>query len=135
MEHWLSRTEALIGTEQTQRLQQAKVAILGLGGVGAAAAEAICRAGVGNILLMDHDIVDITNINRQLFATTKTVGQEKCLAAAPVSYTHLPACSCLLCQKFFIVQIDLLQKFFWLAALLLKEKGGCILLYLTFGTQ
>lgn len=101
MEHWLSRTEALIGTEQTQRLQQAKVAILGLGGVGAAAAEAICRAGVGNILLMDHDIVDITNINRQLFATTKTVGQEKCLAAAQRLQNINPDCKLTVHQTFY----------------------------------
>ena len=53
--NWLQRTELLIGSEGLARLQSARVAILGLGGVGSAAAEALCRAGVGHLLLIDHD--------------------------------------------------------------------------------
>ena len=101
MGNWLARTEALIGTKQTQTLKQSKVAILGLGGVGGAAAEAICRAGIGNILLMDHDTVDITNINRQLFATTETIGQEKCLAAAQRLHSINPDCNLTIHQTFY----------------------------------
>ena len=63
------------------KLQRATVAILGLGGVGGAAAEAICRMGVGRIILVDSDTVDRSNLNRQLFATADMVGQSKCLAA------------------------------------------------------
>lgn len=58
------------------------MAVLGLGGVGGAAAEAICRSGVGAMLLADYDKVDITNLNRQLIAVTSTVGHDKTEAAA-----------------------------------------------------
>ena len=82
MQHWLSRTELLIGSEALHTLQHTKIAILGLGGVGGAAAEAVCRAGVGSMLLADCDTVDLTNLNRQLIATTHTVGMPKTQAAA-----------------------------------------------------
>ena len=75
--NWLQRTELLIGSEGLARLQSARVAILGLGGVGSAAAEALCRAGVGHLLLIDHDRVDLTNLNRQLVATREVVGWRK----------------------------------------------------------
>ena len=78
---WLIRTETLIGAQKMDKLQRATVAILGLGGVGGAAAEAICRMGVGRIILVDSDTVDRSNLNRQLFATADMVGQSKCLAA------------------------------------------------------
>lgn len=67
----------LIGQEAFNKLQSAKVAIFGLGGVGSFAAEAIARAGVGEIDLFDGDIVDVTNINRQLVALDDTVGRPK----------------------------------------------------------
>lgn len=82
MEKWYSRTEILIGKQEFQNLNKAKVAIIGLGGVGGACAESLCRAGIGTLYLMDHDTIDITNINRQLIATTKTVGQYKANALA-----------------------------------------------------
>lgn len=75
--NWLQRTELLIGSDGLARLQSARVAILGLGGVGSAAAEALCRAGVGHLLLIDHDRVDLTNLNRQLVATREVVGWRK----------------------------------------------------------
>ncbi|MBR2579161.1 MAG: ThiF family adenylyltransferase, partial [Clostridia bacterium] len=71
------RTEMLIGEEAFNKLQSAKVGIFGLGGVGSFAAEAIARAGVGEIDLFDGDVVDITNINRQLVALDDTVGRAK----------------------------------------------------------
>ncbi|SFR03019.1 tRNA threonylcarbamoyladenosine dehydratase [Desulfoscipio geothermicus] len=77
MSHRFDRTEMLIGRAGLEKLAASKVAIFGLGGVGSFAAEALCRAGVGYFLLVDHDVVDVTNINRQLHALTGTVGEPK----------------------------------------------------------
>ena len=78
---WLLRTQALFGEETVKRLQNATVAVLGLGGVGGSAAEALCRMGVGTLILVDKDTVDVTNLNRQLLATTASVGVDKVEAA------------------------------------------------------
>lgn len=72
-----SRMEAIIGTENTRRLQKAHIAVIGLGGVGSWAAEALARCGIGTLTLVDGDTVDPTNINRQLYALHSTVGQSK----------------------------------------------------------
>ncbi|MGN1270679.1 MAG: ThiF family adenylyltransferase [Clostridia bacterium] len=72
-----SRTEMLIGEEGIKKLSNAKVAIFGIGGVGSYVAEALARCGVGSFILVDNDKVTITNINRQIIATTKTIGQYK----------------------------------------------------------
>lgn len=72
-----NRTETLIGSAALKRLAQKRVCIFGVGGVGSFAAEAIARAGVGRIDLFDRDVVDITNINRQLIALQSTVGCPK----------------------------------------------------------
>jgi len=72
-----SRTELLIGKDGVEKLQKAKVAIFGIGGVGSYALEAIARAGVGHIVIVDYDKYDITNINRQLGATHLTIGKYK----------------------------------------------------------
>ncbi len=77
MTNIFSREEIMIGKEGLEILQKAKVIILGIGGVGSFAAEALTRAGIGHLILVDHDIVDITNINRQLLATQRTVGKIK----------------------------------------------------------
>lgn len=71
------RTRLLIGQSGLTRLQQSHVLIAGVGGVGSFAAEALARAGVGTLTLLDHDTVDITNLNRQIHATSKTIGQPK----------------------------------------------------------
>ena len=63
---WLSRTELLLGQERLKKLQKAHVLIAGLGGVGAYAAEQLCRAGVGEMTIIDGDVVELTNKNRQL---------------------------------------------------------------------
>lgn len=73
----LSRMQIVIGDACIERLKRAHVAVFGLGGVGSFAAEAIARAGVGSITLVDKDIVDASNINRQLYALHSTVGQKK----------------------------------------------------------
>ncbi len=77
MLHQFSRNELAIGKEGLEKLQNTTVAILGVGGVGSFAAEACARSGVGRIVLVDKDNVDITNINRQLVAYLSTVGKSK----------------------------------------------------------
>lgn len=77
MEPWQERTHILIGNEGVERLKSATVAVIGLGGVGAYAAEMLCRAGVGRLVLLDSDIVSISNKNRQLIAMDTTLGQQK----------------------------------------------------------
>lgn len=72
-----SRTELLIGKEGMERLANARVAIFGIGGVGGYAVEALARSGVGTLDLIDDDKVCLTNINRQIIATRKTVGKYK----------------------------------------------------------
>ena len=71
------RTEALIGTENLNKLQKASVIVFGIGGVGGHAAEALVRAGVGSITLVDNDRVSISNLNRQLIALSSNVGRMK----------------------------------------------------------
>ena len=72
-----SRTELLIGEEGVQKLQNAKIAIFGIGGVGSYVVEGLARAGIGNFILVDKDKVDASNINRQIIATHKTIGRPK----------------------------------------------------------
>ncbi len=72
-----SRTELLIGKEGMDKLKNSVVAIFGIGGVGSFAAEALCRCGIGNLVLIDYDDVCITNINRQIHSTMNTIGMPK----------------------------------------------------------
>jgi tRNA A37 threonylcarbamoyladenosine dehydratase len=72
-----SRTRLLLGDEAVQRLRSARVLLFGVGGVGSFAAEALARAGIGTIGLVDNDSVSITNLNRQLVALYSTVGRKK----------------------------------------------------------
>ncbi|MBS1212273.1 MAG: tRNA threonylcarbamoyladenosine dehydratase, partial [Proteobacteria bacterium] len=74
---WLSRTELLIGKERLDRLRKAHVLVVGMGGVGSFAAEFICRAGVGAMTIVDGDVVDPSNRNRQLPALATTHGMPK----------------------------------------------------------
>jgi tRNA A37 threonylcarbamoyladenosine dehydratase len=74
---WLERTELLVTQENLEKLSKAHVLIVGLGGVGSFAAEFIARAGVGKLTIVDGDVVDITNVNRQLPALHSTVKQSK----------------------------------------------------------
>ena len=72
-----SRTELLIGKDGIKKLQEAKVAVFGIGGVGSFVVEGLARAGIGNFILVDDDEVCLTNLNRQLIATHKTLGKPK----------------------------------------------------------
>lgn len=74
---WIERTDLLLGTERLEKLRTASVLVVGLGGVGAYAAEMLCRAGVGNLTIVDGDIVEETNRNRQLPALVSTQGKPK----------------------------------------------------------
>lgn len=85
-----SRTELLLGREAMERLQNSRVAVFGIGGVGGYTVEALVRSGVGTIDIIDDDKVCLTNINRQIYATRKTVGkykvdvaEERCLEINP----------------------------------------------------
>lgn len=77
MLHAFSRTEMVIGTEGYERLKDIKVVVLGVGGVGSFVAEGLARSGVGHLILCDDDDVCLTNINRQIHATRRTVGKTK----------------------------------------------------------
>lgn len=77
MLHQFSRNELAIGKEGLEKLKKATVAVLGIGGVGSFAVEALARSGVGRLVLVDKDDVDITNINRQIHALLSTVGKPK----------------------------------------------------------
>ena len=75
--NWLERTELLIKETNLEKLKNANVLVIGLGGVGSFAAEFLARAGVGKMTIVDGDVVDITNINRQLPALHSTIGKLK----------------------------------------------------------
>ena len=77
MEEKFSRTEMLIGNDGMKKLNDAKVAIFGIGGVGSFVCEGLARSGVGNFILIDFDKVDESNINRQLIADVNSIGKYK----------------------------------------------------------
>lgn len=75
---WKERTEMLIGKEGLERLANARIAVIGVGGVGGYAAEMLVRAGIGHLVILDSDEVSLSNRNRQLIALESTLGQSKC---------------------------------------------------------
>lgn len=77
MDEWLSRTEWLLGKEKLEKLRQAHVLAVGLGGVGAYAAELLCRSGIGEMTLVDGDVIERSNKNRQLLALDCDLGRAK----------------------------------------------------------
>lgn len=94
-----SRTELLFGKEAMERLEQARVAVFGIGGVGGYTVEALARSGVGTIDLIDDDKVCLTNLNRQIIATRKTIGKyktdvmkERILEINPNAKVHVHKC-------------------------------------------
>jgi tRNA A37 threonylcarbamoyladenosine dehydratase len=80
--HRFSRNELLIGQKGVNKLKNATVAVFGLGGVGGYAAEALCRAGIGRIIIIDFDDICLTNVNRQIHAMDGTVGKAKAMVMA-----------------------------------------------------
>ncbi|MCW2278053.1 tRNA threonylcarbamoyladenosine dehydratase [Heliophilum fasciatum] len=103
-EHIYSRTALLIGQDGLARLAGAKVAVFGLGGVGSYTVEALARSGVGHLVLVDHDQICLTNINRQIHALHSTVGQEKIHAMAARVRDINPAIELTLWQQFYGVE-------------------------------
>jgi len=79
MEEWLSRTELCLGKERLEKIKSSNVLVAGLGGVGAIAAEMLCRSGIGRMTIVDGDIIHPSNRNRQIHALSSTEGQSKAL--------------------------------------------------------
>lgn len=92
MEHRLTRTEALLSTAAVHRLSEARVAVFGIGGVGGHAVDALARCGIGALDIIDADTVNITNINRQMFALISTIGRSKVEVAAERIRDINPSC-------------------------------------------
>ena len=107
MLHEFSRTELLVGAEGMERLRGAHVAVFGVGGVGSFACEAIARAGVGAITLIDSDTVSVTNRNRQLIALASTVGKNKVDVMRDRIADINPACKVTALNLFFTPESDL----------------------------
>lgn len=82
MENWFSRTELLLGEQALEHFKKSHVFVVGLGGVGAMAAEMICRAGIGKMTIMDADVVSFSNLNRQLPALHSTISKKKAQVVA-----------------------------------------------------
>lgn len=101
-----SRTELVIGKEGVEKLNNAKVAIFGLGGVGSFVLEGLVRAGIGNFVLIDDDKICLTNLNRQILATRKTVGQAKVEVAKQRILDINPNANVEIHQKFFMPETE-----------------------------
>jgi tRNA A37 threonylcarbamoyladenosine dehydratase len=99
--HRFSRTEILIGRDGLEKLRKSSVAVFGLGGVGGHAAEALCRAGVGRLVIVDFDDVCLTNINRQIIALDDTVGKSKALVMAERMRRIHPEVDVVPCKDFY----------------------------------
>lgn len=97
-----SRTERLIGKEALLKLQNSNIIIFGLGGVGSYTAEALARSGIGKMTVVDKDTVDITNINRQLYALRSTVGKPKAAVARDRILDINPECEITAIQKMYL---------------------------------
>ncbi|MGM9986782.1 MAG: ThiF family adenylyltransferase [Bacillaceae bacterium] len=110
MLHQFSRNELAFGKEGLNILQGSTVAVLGIGGVGSFAAEALVRSGVGRIILVDKDIVDITNVNRQIHALLSTVGRPKVEVMKERLLDINPDCEVIALQMFFTDET--VEKFF-----------------------
>ena len=102
MENQYTRTIAVLGEDAIERLKNCRVAVFGVGGVGSYTVEALARAGVGAIDLIDNDTFNVTNINRQLYATHKTVGQYKVDVAAARIHDINPECKVTAHKMFYL---------------------------------
>ena len=106
-----SRTELLIGQEGIEKLKDAKVAVFGIGGVGSFVVEGLARAGIGNFILIDDDKICLTNLNRQIIATRKTIGKYKVEVAKERILEINPNANVEIYQEFFMPESkELLDK-------------------------
>lgn len=101
MKNAFSRETPLIGENGLKKLQESSVIIFGVGGVGSYAVEALARAGIGAITIVDNDMVDETNINRQLIALNSTIGQDKVAASKSRILDINPDCKVTAIKEFF----------------------------------
>jgi len=101
MQNAFERERQLIGRDAVEQLKKSHVAVFGLGGVGSFCAEALARAAVGKLTLIDHDIIEKTNINRQLHATVNTIGQDKVQVMAQRINEINPDCEVIIKKVFF----------------------------------
>ena len=129
----------LYGTEGLARLQAARVAVIGLGGVGSWVVEALARSGIGELTLIDMDEVCLSNVNRQLHALDDTVGQAKAKALAERVRKIAPDCSVETELRFLLMQrqmhywslattgssMQLMQRSTNVCSLLLRVSGAC----------
>lgn len=106
MDNKFSRTELLIGKEALEKLNKSKVAVFGIGGVGSYVVEGLARAGIGNFILVDKDLIDVTNINRQIIATTKTLYMPKVEVAKERILEINPEAKVEIYQEFFSKETD-----------------------------
>ena len=101
MQNEFVRTELLIGTDSLQKLQKSRVAVFGVGGVGGYVVEALARSGIGELDLIDNDVVSTSNINRQIIALQSTVGKDKVEVARQRILDINPKCRVNIYKKFF----------------------------------
>ena len=101
-----SRTELVVGKDGVEKLNNTKIAIFGLGGVGSLAVEALVRAGIGNLVLIDNDCVELTNLNRQILATHKTIGKPKVEIAKQRILDINPNANVEIHQEFFMPETE-----------------------------
>ena len=101
MEHRFSRTELVLGAENLKRLAKTTVAVVGVGGVGSYAVEALARSGVGALILIDHDRVSVSNLNRQIIALESTIGRRKGEGMAERVLQINPECNVVCHQVFY----------------------------------
>lgn len=102
MESQFSRTELLIGKSGVEKLNKSKVAVFGIGGVGSFVVEGLARAGIGNFILIDNDKVSLSNLNRQIIATRKTLGKNKVEIARERILEINPNANIEIYQQFFL---------------------------------
>ncbi len=102
MDERFDRIRNMMGQETLDRLKEAKVAVFGIGGVGGYAAEALARSGIGSLVLVDKDTVSVSNLNRQLIATTETVGQSKVEVMKRRIATINPDCKVEIHESFYL---------------------------------
>lgn len=101
-ENFLERTELLIGSEDVERLAKAKVLVFGVGGVGGYICEALARCGVGEIHIVDNDVISLSNINRQIIATHDTIGRSKVQVMGDRIMSINPECRVVEFQTFYL---------------------------------
>ena len=101
MQDQFSRTQLLLGKDNIDILKKSKVAIFGIGGVGSYVLEALARTGIGTLIIVDKDVVDVTNINRQLIADHTTIGKDKVEVAKERISKINPDCNVIAYKEFF----------------------------------